>query len=98
MIQRVDRLPVPPPQSGFLKLPPLAQDVRIYVNGRYKGMMSDYPMRALLMPVGTHRLELRHKDFANAYHIIKIHSATPTIIKRRLILLPPPAPNPPSLP
>ena len=94
VIQRVDELPPPPAHRGFLKLTQCDERVRIYLNGRFKGLVADYPLRALLVPVGEQRLELRRRGYATVYRMISVSEERPVELQLTLTALPPPPPRP----
>lgn len=94
VIQRADELPSPPVSSGFLKLPQTHPSVWIYIDGRFKGRVGDYPLRALLLTVGKRRLELRRHGHASVYHLIQVSSAEPVTILDDPLELPEPPPQP----
>lgn len=94
VIQRADELPAPPRSSGFIKLPNAHPSVWIYLDGQYKGRVGDYPLRALLAPVGSRRLELKRQGYATCYRLITISSAEPVTVLDDPLELPSPPPRP----
>jgi len=94
VIQRVDELPTPPRAQGFLKLPEAHRSVWIYVDGTFKGRVGDYPLRALLLPAGRRRLELRRHGHASRYELIELSAERPVTIYGDLTPLPEPPPRP----
>ena len=92
VVQRVDdpkRLPPPPPRQGFLRLPRGPDSTRIYIDERFMGRFVDYPRRALLLPVGDHRVQLRASGYATVYALITISSHQPIELDGSLLRLPP---------
>ena len=95
MIHRVDTLPIPPHNGGFLRIKGGNPSTLIYLNGSFKGALKSYPRRTLLIKRGRHRLELRLPGFASTYHLIEIKDTKPTEVDALLIALPadPPVPQ-----
>lgn len=92
VVQRVDdpkRLPPPPPRQGFLKLPSGPDDARIYIDGAFRGRLSDYPRGAMLLPIGMRRLKLTALGYAPIYAIVQISSNEPVTLGGALLSLTP---------
>ena len=94
VIQRVDELPAPPPRRAFLRLPDCDARVWIYVDERFKGRVADYPLRALLLPAGARRVELRRHGYATRYHLVTLSPEAPVTLSGDLTPLPAPPPEP----
>ena len=94
VIQRADELPVAPRERGFVKLPNAHPSVWIYIDGRYKGRVADYPLRALLVSAGQRRLTLKRHQHSTVYHIITVGPEAPVTILDDPIALPEPPPRP----
>lgn len=94
VIQRSDELPTPPRESGFLRLPNAHPSVWIYIDGRYKGRVADYPLRALLVSAGQRRLTLKRHQHSTVYHLITVSPKAPVTILDDPHPLPEPPPRP----
>ncbi len=94
VIQRVGELPSPPPHRAFLRLPECDERVWVYVDGRFKGRVADYPLRALLLLGGERRVELRRHGYATRYHIVTLSPEAPVTLTGDLTPLPAPPPEP----
>ena len=91
VVQRIDdpdRLPLPPPKRGFLKLPQGPDTARIYIDEKFMGRFVDYPRRTLLLPIGIHRVQLTAHGYSTIYARIKVSSDTPVTLEGRLLRLP----------
>ena len=95
VIRRVDELPAPPASRGFLRLTACEPQVKVYVDGRFKGHVGDYPFKALLLPRGEHRLELRRAGHMSLYQVIKVSPERPVEVSEQPPPLPPTPPRPP---
>jgi hypothetical protein len=90
VVQRLDdpkRLPLPPRQQGFLRLPEGPKMARIYVDERFMGRFADYPRRTLLLPAGRHRIQLKARGYLTIYAIVKISSNRPVNLEGALLSL-----------
>ena len=91
VVHRVDdpkRLPTPPLRQGFLRLPRGPDSTRIYIDERFMGRFVDYPRRALLLPTGDHRVQLRASGYATVYALITVSSHQPVELDGSLLRLP----------
>ena len=94
VIQRADELPRPPASQGFLKLPQAHRSAWIYVDGRFKGRVGDYPLRALLLRAGERRIELRRHGCESVYVLLTISPERPATLSADPLELPAPPPRP----
>ena len=94
VIRRADELPAPPASRGFLKLTTCEPQVKVYVDGRFKGHVGDYPFKALLLPRGEHRLELRRAGHMSLYLLIEVSPERPVEVSEQPTPLPPSPPQP----
>ena len=93
VVHRVNALPTPPQNGGFLKIKGGNPSTLVYLNGSLRGSLKTYPRQTLLIKSGKYRLELRQRGFASAYYLIEIKNTKPVEIEGSLIALPPDPPD-----